>query len=140
MFIGKKTKSQLIEELEESRNRITELEFVVAEQQQNVKQRSAEEKYRNIFENALRKGLEENYEALFESTGVAIAYVDSQGNYLRANDNFVEFIGYSREELIKMNIMEVTHPDYMEQTREFLAKQIKGETLCANETETLPPL
>jgi len=127
MFIGKKTKSQLIEELEESRNRITELEFVVAERQQNVKQRPAEEKYRNIFENALRKGLEENYEALFESTGVAIAYVDSQGNYLRANDNFVEFIGYSREELIKMNIMEVTHPDYMEQTREFLAKQIKGE-------------
>jgi len=70
---------------------------------------------------------ETNYRALFENAVVAITQVDARGNFLRVNSTFEELIGYTREELKSMNVREIMHPDYLEQTREIVAKQINGE-------------
>ncbi|OPY90235.1 MAG: putative diguanylate cyclase YegE [Syntrophus sp. PtaU1.Bin208] len=77
-------------------------------------------------ENALRES-EAHYRTLFEHTGVAIVHVNPQGNWLRANENFLKFIGYTWEELEKINARDVTHPDYIEQTAVLIEKQINGE-------------
>jgi len=77
-------------------------------------------------ENALRES-EAHYRVLFDHAGVAIVHVDAQGNYLRANDNFLEFSGYTWEELKNMNAKNLTHPDYVKQTLQLIMKQINGE-------------
>ena len=78
-------------------------------------------------EKALRES-ETHYRALFDHAGVGIVHVDAQGNFLRVNKNFEEFLGYTREELENMNATQgITHPDYIEQTRERITKQISGE-------------
>lgn len=77
-------------------------------------------------ENALRER-ETHYRALFENAGVAIAHVDARGNYLSANDNFVSFIGYTREELKNITPMDITHADYREQARDLISKQRSGK-------------
>jgi len=69
----------------------------------------------------------ETKKALLGHTGVAIVHVDAQGNFLRANNTFVEFIGYTWDELKNMNAKDITHPEYIEQTRDLIAKQINGE-------------
>ncbi len=79
-----------------------------------------------VVENALRES-EAYYRALFEHAGVAIFHVNAQGKFLRANDNFLEFLGYTWEELEKINAREVAHPDYIEQAAVLIDKQINGE-------------
>jgi len=69
----------------------------------------------------------ETKKALLGHTGVAIVHVDAQGNFLRANNTFVEFIGYTWDELKNMNAKNLTHPDYVKQTIHLIMKQINGE-------------
>lgn len=77
-------------------------------------------------EDALRER-EMHHRVLFENAGVAIVHVDAQGNFILVNKNFLEFSGYTWEELSEMNIKDITHPDYIEQTRELVKKQITGQ-------------
>jgi len=81
---------------------------------------------RSKVEKTLGKS-ENMYRTIFENTGVAIFQVDAEGNFLRVNNTFAEFIGYQREELENMNAIDITHPEYIEQTRDLIAKLINGE-------------
>lgn len=50
-------------------------------------------------------------QAIFESAGVGIAIVDSLGNYLEVNPSYSALLGYSRDELLHLNLRQTTHPD-----------------------------
>ncbi|HXV98807.1 MAG TPA: PAS domain S-box protein [Anaerolineae bacterium] len=54
--------------------------------------------------------------ATFEQATVGITYVDVHGKFFQANDWFCQMLGYSRDELLTMNVAEVTHPDDLEAT------------------------
>jgi PAS domain S-box-containing protein len=54
---------------------------------------------------------EERYRAIFEQAAVGIVNTDLDGLYLRVNQMFAEFVGYSEEELLRMNFKSITHPD-----------------------------
>ncbi len=75
---------------------------------------------------ALRES-EMHHRALFENAGVAIVHLDAQGNFILVNNTFLEFIGYTREELNNMNVKDIIHPDYIEQTRKQKEKQMNGK-------------
>ena len=49
--------------------------------------------------------------ALFESQLVAIATLDTQGNYTQINDRWAEISGYSHEEVEGQNYLKFTHPE-----------------------------
>ncbi len=73
------------------------------------------------------------YRTLFENAGVAIVNLDAQGNYLHANEHYLEFIGYSWEELKNRPMTtEILHPDYVEEANPLIEQQkcgrIKGFT------------
>lgn len=57
--------------------------------------KESEEKFRNIFD--------------YSITGIAVA--DVTGNLLDVNLEFSNILGYSRQELLKMNIADFTYPD-----------------------------
>ena len=62
------------------------------------------------FEQALRES-EELYRATFEQAAVGICHVALDGRFLRVNQKLCDFLGYSREELLKTTFMTITHPE-----------------------------
>jgi two-component system, cell cycle sensor histidine kinase and response regulator CckA len=58
-----------------------------------------------------RRESEEKYRDLFENANDAIFMVDADLNYVEVNKKAVELFGYSREELLSMNILDVIPPD-----------------------------
>ena len=61
---------------------------------------------------ALKKS-EEKYREMIESANDAIFIIDSQFNYIDVNKKAVEIFGYSKEELVTMNIIDVIPPDQL---------------------------
>jgi PAS domain S-box-containing protein len=65
---------------------------------------------RTDAEEALRES-EEKYRDLFENANDAIFIVDADQNYIDVNRKAVELFGYSREELLSMNILDIIPPE-----------------------------
>jgi len=60
---------------------------------------------------------ESRYQSIFESASVGILNMKRDGGFIQANPYFCNFIGYSEEQLLKMNILDITHPDDIEKTK-----------------------
>ncbi len=52
---------------------------------------------------------EEKYRALMDNAGEGILLVNVEGNLLEANKKMLELLGYSLEELVTMNFIQI-HP------------------------------
>lgn len=76
--------------------------------------------------------------ALFdlESLGVAHVSLDS-GRIIDINKGYETLTGYSREELLKMNFREITHPDDREHDWELFTAAVKGLAPYRNEKRYL---
>lgn len=78
-------------------------------------------------ERAIRQS-EERFRGTFENAAVGIAHVAPDGRWMRVNDRICEITGYSREELLNMTFMQITHGDEVDadwlQSRRLLAGEI----------------
>ncbi|HEY7243894.1 MAG TPA: PAS domain S-box protein [Xanthobacteraceae bacterium] len=54
---------------------------------------------------------EQRLAATYENASVAISEIDAHGRLLRVNETACEITGYPREELLKLTVFDVTHPD-----------------------------
>jgi PAS domain S-box-containing protein len=89
-----------------------------------LKQEMAE---RQRAEAALRAS-EEQYRAIFETASVGIAQSDPRtGQWLRVNEKMCEITGYSADELLRMPISEVTHPEDRQNDWEAFQRVVQGE-------------
>jgi len=63
------------------------------------------------YENVLRES-EARFRAIFELAAVGVAFVElSTGKFLQVNQRFCEILAYSKEELLHLNFIDLTHPD-----------------------------
>jgi len=73
---------------------------------------------------------EERYRSTFEDAPVGVVNASLDGRFLAVNQGFCDLIGYSRNELLTMAFMQVTHPDYqrhdVDKMRQTLAGDISG--------------
>ncbi|MGE5795419.1 MAG: PAS domain S-box protein [Ignavibacteria bacterium] len=67
------------------------------------------------------------YEETFEQAAVGFSNLSFDGKYIKINKKFAEILGYTKEELIKKEIEEITHPDDLEEDLRNLEKLIKGK-------------
>lgn len=68
------------------------------------------------------------FKSIFEHAGLGIIHTDSKsGAFIEVNDKFCELIGYSQDEIKKMNFIMITHPDDLEDDLENMEKIRKGE-------------
>ena len=67
----------------------------------------------------------EQLQATFDLSSVGIVNVTFEGNYLRVNRKFCEIIGYSEEELLKMNFREITYPEDLETNLDTINRAIE---------------
>jgi len=84
---------------------------------------------RNITERKASEELlrhsEENFRHLFESANDAIFILDMKGNFIDVNKTAHERLGYTKEEMLSMNISRLDPPEYAARIPERLA-QIEG--------------
>ncbi|MBZ5552022.1 MAG: PAS domain S-box protein [Acidobacteriia bacterium] len=75
---------------------------------------------------ALRES-EARFRGIFESSNTGISFGDREGNLLYANKAFQELVGYSGQELLGMNVAQLTHPDYVETECSLIAELLQDE-------------
>ena len=83
-----------------------------------------------IQRNAAEAQKEALFRLLFERSPMGMAVVDMKGRYIRMNDAYCRFVGYSRDELMQMIVRDVTHPDdaaALEQRLSAQARAREGE-------------
>jgi len=85
-------------------------------------------------EKALRES-EMRFRTVYERSPVGITLVDSRtGRFLQANPKFCEIAGRSEEELLRMDVGSITHPDDVEHGSEYL-QQLVEEKLANYEMD-----
>jgi diguanylate cyclase (GGDEF)-like protein/PAS domain S-box-containing protein len=69
---------------------------------------------------------ESRYRTLFENANDIIYVHDLDGNYLSINHAGERAFGYTRDEVLKLNMRDVTTPEHLEMARQKLAHKIAG--------------
>jgi PAS domain S-box-containing protein len=89
---------------------------------------------RKQAEEALRES-ELRFRAVYERSPVGIALVDPRsGRFLQANPKFCEITGRSEEDLLRIDVGGLTHPDDVGQTSEYL-RQLAEEEVTSYEMD-----
>ncbi|MFT6245270.1 MAG: PAS domain S-box-containing protein [Salibacteraceae bacterium] len=70
---------------------------------------------------------EEEFRSIYENTYSGMPLIDLNGKFIKANQRFIELIGYSENELLNMTIMDVIHPNDVSETKEKLEALISGK-------------
>ncbi|HID74002.1 MAG TPA: PAS domain S-box protein, partial [Thermoplasmata archaeon] len=94
---------------------------------------------RNITERKeAQRALEEseaNLRDLFDNATDLIQQVDPEGRILSVNRAWCETLGYTREEALAMNVMDIICPDHRAECMAMFKRVMNGETLRLVETE-----
>lgn len=69
------------------------------------------------------------FRRVFEMAPLGIVLVGPDYRYVDFNKAFVDFVGYSREEILAMNVMDLTHPEDKARHEQLAERAWKGETL-----------
>jgi PAS domain S-box-containing protein len=67
--------------------------------------------HRGRVENELRDR-ERWLQSTFQQAAVGIVHTDLEGRFKRANQRYCQMMGYTLEELLGLNISDITHPDF----------------------------
>ncbi len=69
---------------------------------------------------------EARFRSIFEQARLGMATVTPEGQYLQVNQALCRFLGYERDELLKMTVFDVTHPDDRARTRQVIKESLAG--------------
>ncbi|MCH7782534.1 PAS domain S-box protein, partial [candidate division KSB1 bacterium] len=81
---------------------------------------------KKIAEEELRLS-EERFRTIFEKGPVGIALAGMDGNFISVNDMYCNLLGYSKDELLKLKFIDITHEDDRAENEVFNKKMQKGE-------------
>ncbi len=68
------------------------------------------------------------YRGIFENAAAGVDIVNEKGEFLQVNNTFCQILGYSRDELLKFTIFDVTHPEDRDISNLKHQQMIQGET------------
>ncbi|MFK7815208.1 MAG: PAS domain S-box protein [Gammaproteobacteria bacterium] len=70
---------------------------------------------------------EEEFRLIFENAPTGVAVIDLDGNYTNVNPVLCNMLGYSKPEFLTLSYKDITHPDDIDKSSEYLYKLLKGE-------------
>ena len=65
--------------------------------------------------------------ATFEQAAIGIAHMTLTEEWISVNQRYCEIVGFSREEILRMKVDDLTHPEDVQTSREFLERIRAGE-------------
>ena len=71
---------------------------------------------------------EERFSNTVELAAIGISHVAPDGRFIHVNRSLCEMLGYTREELLALNVKELSHPEDRDLTDESRKKLLAGET------------
>jgi diguanylate cyclase (GGDEF)-like protein/PAS domain S-box-containing protein len=71
---------------------------------------------------------EERYSSTVELAAIGISHVDQGGQLIHVNAQFCDMLGYSKEELLKLTVTDISHPDDINSVADARAKLHAGLT------------
>ena len=81
---------------------------------------------RGRTEESLRQS-EELFRGAFENTKVAMALADMGNRFLRVNEAFSQMFGFTEEELLRLSVADITHPDDLAESYARRERLLAGE-------------
>ena len=81
---------------------------------------------RQLIETNLKKS-EQLFSYSFENKTIGVCLVSTDGRFLKVNNVYSKILGYSERELLKKKFIEITHPDDVEKSKEYVKKLLNGE-------------
>ncbi len=81
---------------------------------------------RKKAEEALRRS-EERFLLAFENANIGVCLVDLHGRLMRVNEKMCEIFGYTKEELERMTVNDIAHPEDLNLSPTFIEKATVGE-------------
>lgn len=72
---------------------------------------------------------EERFRRSFDDAPIGIALVSPVGRWLKVNRALCVILGYSAEELLKLDFQSITHPQDLERNLDFVRRMLAGEIL-----------
>jgi PAS domain S-box-containing protein len=84
---------------------------------------------KKVLDEALGES-EKKFRNAFNHSGIGMAIVGLNGNFIEVNDNFPKIFGYTKKEFSEKKILQITHPDDLEKSR------IKIQELLANKYDS----
>jgi two-component system cell cycle sensor histidine kinase/response regulator CckA len=82
---------------------------------------------RKRAEEALRES-EERFRLAFENANTGVCLVDLEGNLTKVNNKMCEIFGYTKEELERMTVNNIAHPEDIDKSPAFIQRTLRGET------------
>ena len=70
---------------------------------------------------------EEKFRNVFEGSGIGMAILSLDGQFIKVNKVFSELLGYREEELITLNFRDITHPGDIEKSIGLVKDLLKSE-------------
>ncbi|PKQ44141.1 hybrid sensor histidine kinase/response regulator [Confluentibacter flavum] len=104
---------------------ITEEEMLKKHQDLIIKEKSIAELY------ALKEA--KKFEFLFENLGDALYLLNKKGGFVKVNEKASQYLGYSKEELLKMNVLDINEPKNILKSKRII-KHIKKNKKLLFET------
>lgn len=77
-------------------------------------------------ENELRAS-EARFRRSFEYSGIGMAIVSLDGEWVQVNQSLLDMLGYDRETLLSMTFQDITHPDDLESDLDLLRETLDGK-------------
>lgn len=100
---------------------ITEEELLKEHQDQIIKEKSVAELY------ALKEA--KKFEFLFENLGDALYLLNKKGDFVKVNEKTTQYLGYSKEELLQMNILDINDPKNIIKSKKIIKNIKKNKKL-----------
>lgn len=72
------------------------------------------------------KASEETFRQAMEHAAIGMALVELDGHFLKVNAALCELVGYSKDELMRLNFPAITHPDDLAVNMEYFRQLIEG--------------
>ena len=72
------------------------------------------------------KESDDRFQLAFENANMGICLTSLDGRLVKVNDAFCGMLGYDHDDLERMNVTEITHPEDRAETQNFLTNAVKG--------------